>query len=477
MTFTADAAVWTQDTHERTWQMTETAAQPAYASTNPATGEVAATFDFATDAAIGEALAAGHRAFLDWRTLTVQERAALAKRIGGLFAERCDELAQIAVEEMGKPLGEAVEEVEFCQAIFDYYAEHGPDLAADQPITSFSGDQAVVEKRPIGLLLGVMPWNFPYYQVARFAAPNMVLGNTMLLKHAESVPRCAEAIQRLFDDAGVPAGVYQNVFATFGQVEQIIADPRVQGVSLTGSERAGSRIAALAGQHLKKCVLELGGSDPYVVLDADDVAAAATQAWETRIYNTGQACNSNKRMIVMDDVYEPFVARLTELAGGLNPGDYSPLSSRTALDRLKEVVDDAVAQGATLHAGGLVGDGPGAYYSPAVLTGVTPQMRAYREELFGPVAVVYKVSSDEEALELANDTDYGLGGAVFSSDVDRATRVAARLDVGMANVNTPAGEGAEIPFGGVKRSGFGRELGPLGMDEFVNKRMFYVKSS
>lgn len=301
--------------------MTETAAQPAYASTNPATGEVAATFDFATDAAIGEALAAGHRAFLDWRTLTVQERAALAKRIGGLFAERCDELAQIAVEEMGKPLGEAVEEVEFCQAIFDYYAEHGPDLAADQPITSFSGDQAVVEKRPIGLLLGVMPWNFPYYQVARFAAPNMVLGNTMLLKHAESVPRCAEAIQRLFDDAGVPAGVYQNVFATFGQVEQIIADPRVQGVSLTGSERAGSRIAALAGQHLKKCVLELGGSDPYVVLDADDVAAAATQAWETRIYNTGQACNSNKRMIVMDDVYEPFVARLTELAGGLNPGD------------------------------------------------------------------------------------------------------------------------------------------------------------
>lgn len=456
---------------------TSTPTQPAYASTNPATGEVTSEFDFATDDAVEAALAAGASTFLTWRDLPVGERAALAKKVGDLFAERADELAQIAVEEMGKPLGEAAEEVEFCQAIFGYYAEHGPELAADQPITSFSGDDAVVQKRPIGLLLGVMPWNFPYYQVARFTAPNLVLGNTMLLKHAESVPRCAEAIQRIFDDAGVPAGVYQNVFATFGQIETVIADPRVQGISLTGSERAGSAIAALAGQHLKKCVLELGGSDPYIVLDSDDVPAAAKQAWETRIYNTGQACNSNKRMIVMDDIYEPFVGALVDIASGLEQGDYAPLSSRTALERLKDVVDDAVAHGATLHAGGVSGDGPDAYYSPAVLTGVTPDMRAYREELFGPVAVVYKVSSDDEALTLANDTPYGLGGAVFSTDTDRARSIAMRLDVGMANVNTPAGEGAEIPFGGVKRSGFGRELGPLGMDEFVNKRMFYVKTS
>ena len=456
--------------------MTQTQ-QPSYASTNPATGEVTDRFDFATDDAVESALAAGASAFATWRETSIEERAALAKKVGDLFAERSDELARLAVEEMGKPLSEAEEEVEFCQAIFGYYAEHGPALAADQPITSFEGDQAMVQKRPIGLLLGVMPWNFPYYQVARFAAPNLVVGNTMLLKHAESVPRCARAIQQLFDDAGVPRGVYQNVFATFEQIEKVIADPRVQGVSLTGSERAGSRIAELAGRHLKKCVLELGGSDPYVILDTDDVAAAAKQAWETRLYNTGQACNSNKRMIVMDDVYEPFVDELTTLARSLAPDAYSPLSSQTALDRLKEVVDDAVAHGAELHAGGVVGDGPGAYYSPAVLTGVTPQMRAYREELFGPVAVVYRVSSDEEALELANDSDYGLGGAVFSSDPERAARVAARLDVGMANVNTPAGEGAEIPFGGVKRSGFGRELGPLGMDEFVNKRLFYVKDA
>ena len=329
-----------------------TTQQPAYASTDPATGEVSAQFDFATDDAVESALTAGATAFRTWRELSIEERAALATKVGALFAERSDELAQIAVQEMGKPLGEAIKEVEFCQAIFGYYGEHGPTLAADQPITTFSGDQAVVQKRPVGLLLGVMPWNFPYYQVARFAAPNLVLGNAMLLKHAESVPRCAAAIQRLFDDAGVPAGVYQNVFATYAHVETLIADPRVQGVSLTGSERAGSTIAALAGKHLKKCVLELGGSDPYVVLDTDDVAAAATQAWQTRIYNTGQACNSNKRMIVMEDLYEPFVDKLVGLASGLRPGDpanpsdgtFAPLSSRAALERLKELVDDAVAQ-------------------------------------------------------------------------------------------------------------------------------------
>jgi succinate-semialdehyde dehydrogenase/glutarate-semialdehyde dehydrogenase len=298
------------------------------------------------------------------------------------------------------------------------------------------------------------------------------------------VPGCAGAIQGALDAAGVPSGVYQNVFASHAQVERLIGDHRVQGVSLTGSERAGAAVAAVAGRHLKKCVLELGGSDPYVVLDTVDVSGAAAQAWQTRIYNTGQACNSNKRMIVMEDLFEPFVSELTRLAATMEAGDpmvlregtYAPLSSRAAAESLAEIVDDAVAKGATLHAGGELADAPAAYYSPAVLTGVTPGMRAYREELFGPVAVVYAVSSEEEALRLANDSDYGLGGAVFSDDPERALSVATGLDVGMANVNTPAGEGAEIPFGGVKRSGFGRELGPLGMDEFVNKRLLYVKS-
>jgi succinate-semialdehyde dehydrogenase/glutarate-semialdehyde dehydrogenase len=462
--------------------MTQTQTSPTYQIVNPATGEVEQTFETATDAEIEAALSAAHTAYDAWKDVPIEDRAKVVHRVAELFVERKDELGAIATKEMGKPLSEAVGEADFCGDIFDYFADEGPTLAADQPIKTFSGGKAVVQKLPIGPLLGIMPWNYPFYQIARFAAPNLMLGNTIILKHAESVPGSALAVAQLMKDAGVPEGAYVNVFASHEQIETIIADPRIAGVSLTGSERAGAVVAAIAGKNLKKCVLELGGSDPYVILDSDDIAAAADTAWETRISNTGQACNSNKRMIVMDDVFDGFVARLTEHALDLRPGDpnaedegtFAPLSSRRAAEILAEQVDDAVSKGATLHAGGVLGDGPAAYYSPAVLTGITQEMRAYREELFGPVAVVYKVSSDDEALALANDTQYGLGGAVFSTDTERATRIAQRLEVGMSNVNTPAGEGAEVPFGGVKRSGFGRELGPLGMDEFVNKRMFYV---
>jgi len=431
---------------------------------------------------VADALTAAQSAYESWRDVPIKERASTVKRVAELFVERADELAGIATEEMGKPLSEAKEEAEFCGEIFSYFANEGPDLAADQPIKTFSGGRAMVQKLPLGPLLGIMPWNYPYYQIARFAAPNLMVGNTILLKPAESVPRSALAVQKIMDDAGVPAGAYNNLFASHAQIEEIIADHRIQGVSLTGSERAGAVVASIAGKNLKKCVLELGGSDPYVVLDSDDLDQAATTAWETRISNTGQACNSNKRMIVMDDIFEGFVSKLTERAKDLRPGNpaegaegtFAPLSSRAAAEKIAEQVEDAVSKGATLHAGGVLGEGPSAYYSPAVLTGVTPEMRAYREELFGPVAVVYSVADDEEALKLANDTTYGLGGAVFSTDVERVRRLADRLEVGMSNVNPPAGEGAEVPFGGVKRSGFGRELGPLGMDEFVNKRMFYV---
>jgi succinate-semialdehyde dehydrogenase / glutarate-semialdehyde dehydrogenase len=462
--------------------MTQTQTAPAYRIVNPATGEVEQTFDTASDGEIEAVLSAAHSAYEAWKDVPIEERATVVHRIAELFVERKDELGAIATKEMGKPLSEAVGEAEFCGDIFDYFATEGPTLAADQPIKTFSGGRAVVQKLPIGALLGIMPWNYPFYQIARFAAPNLMLGNTVILKHAESVPGSALAVAQLMKDAGVPEGVYVNVFASHDQIATMIADPRIAGVSLTGSERAGAVVASIAGRNLKKCVLELGGSDPYVILDTDDVKAAADTAWETRISNTGQACNSNKRMIVMDDVFDGFVARLTEHAKDLRPGDpkaeedgtYAPLSSRRAAEILAEQVDDAVSKGATLHAGGVLDEGPAAYYAPAVLTGVTKDMRAYREELFGPVAVVYKVSSDDEALALANDTQYGLGGAVFSTDPERATKVAQRLEVGMSNVNTPAGEGAEVPFGGVKRSGFGRELGPLGMDEFVNKRMFYV---
>ncbi|MCT1447035.1 NAD-dependent succinate-semialdehyde dehydrogenase [Brevibacterium casei] len=456
-------------------------AATGYRVENPATGEIIERFDTATDEQIGQVIDDAAEAYLSWREKTIEERAAIVNKVADLFGERKEELAKIIAEEMGKPIPEGVEEAEFSEAIFNYYADNGPEFSKDEEIKSFSGGKAFIQRRPVGVLLGIMPWNFPYYQVARFAAPNLVLGNTIILKHAEICPRSAAAIQQIMDDAGVPKGVYNTVYASHDQIETIIADRRVQGVSLTGSERAGSIVGALAGKYLKKAVLELGGSDPYIILDTDNLDEAVDTAWGTRLYNTGQVCNANKRMIVMDDIYDDFVAGLTERAHSSqksNPSDpieggYSPLSSRAAAENLRKQLDRAVEQGATLVGGELADDGS-AYITPAVLTNVTEQMDAYREELFGPVATVYKVSSDDDALELANDTDFGLGGAVFSKDEERAAKIAQRLDVGMSNVNTPAGEGAEIPFGGTKRSGFGRELGPYGMDEFVNKRMYYV---
>jgi succinate-semialdehyde dehydrogenase/glutarate-semialdehyde dehydrogenase len=461
---------------------TAPSSERGYRVQNPATGEVLETFETATDEQIQSAIASAHTAYEQWKDVAVQDRAGIVKRVATLFTERADELAAIITEEMGKPLSESKGEAEFCTDIFNYFADEAPRLMADQEIKTFSGGRALIQRLPVGPLLGVMPWNYPYYQVARFVAPNLMLGNTIILKHAETCPRSALAIQKIMDDAGVPAGAYVNVFASHEQIADIIADPRIAGVSLTGSERAGAVIGEIAGRNLKKAVLELGGSDPYVVLDSDDVKASARLAWQTRIENTGQACNSNKRLIVMEDIYDDFVAELAEQARGLKPGDpareeegtFAPLSSRAAAEGLAEQNKDAVDKGATVHAGGKLHDGPAAYLEPTVLTGITEEMRAYSEELFGPVAVVYKVSSDEEALRLANDTQYGLGGAVFSTDAERARKVAQGLQVGMANVNIPAAEGAEMPFGGVKRSGFGRELGPLGMDEFVNKRLFYI---
>jgi succinate-semialdehyde dehydrogenase/glutarate-semialdehyde dehydrogenase len=448
---------------------------------DPATGEVTEKFPFATDAEVEQALTAATAAFDGWRKRPIAERVAIVKRVAELFTERSADLAALITKEMGKRPAQAVGEAEFCTDIFGYYADKGPGLIADKPVPGH--DNARIEYRPVGPVLGVMPWNYPYYQVARFAAPALVVGNTVIVKHAENCPSSALAIAQIMKDAGVPEGVYTNIFATHEQVATMIADPRLRGVSLTGSERAGTVVAAEAGRNLKKVVLELGGSDPYIILDTPDVETAAETAWATRMENVGQACNSNKRMIVMNDVYDDFVAALVKRASAMGPranGDdseesYSPMVSRKAAENLLAQVQDAVAKGATLHVGGSLDGDKGAYFAPAVLTGVTPEMRAYKEELFGPVAVVYKVTSDDEAVKLANVVDFGLGGAVWSADEDRATRVAEQLEVGMANVNTPAGEGADLPFGGTKRSGFGRELGPLGIDEFVNKRLFYVQ--
>lgn len=453
-----------------------------YRVQNPATGEIIETFESATDQQIDEAVANADAVYREWREKSVQERANVVKRVAEIFEERKEELARLIAVEMGKTIAESIDEVEFARDIIEYYGVYGPGLITDYEIPSTIPGKAMIEQRPIGVLLGVMPWNFPYYQVARFAAPNLVLGNTILLKHADICARSALTMQEIFEEAGVPVGGYQNVFASHDQIASMIADPRVQGVSLTGSERAGAIIGEQAGRHLKKCVLELGGIDPMVVLDADDVAAVARDAWNFRTYNGGQVCNSNKRLIVMDDIYDEFVAELTRLAQGLKPGDqlnigegeYAPLSTRAAAETVHAQVQKAVSEGARVLAGGELSEGPGAYYSPTVLVDVPRDSESYREEIFGPVATVYRVSSDEEALELANDCALGLGGSVFSTDEARAARIASRLEVGMTHVNIIAAEAAEIPFGGVKRSGYGREMGPIGIGEFANKRLYFV---
>ncbi len=439
-----------------------------YAVIDPATGIEVQSFPTAGEAEVEAAVAAAAQAYATWsRQTSVADRAQLVRRVGELHTERREELADIIGREMGKAKSAALGEVDFCREIHDYYADHAEKLLADQPVELQGSGTAVIRRSAFGVLLGIMPWNYPYYQVARFAAPNLVTGNPIILKHAPQCPESAAALQAMYADAGFPDGAYINLYATNDQVATIIADPRVAGVSLTGSERAGAAVAEIAGRHLKKVVLELGGSDPFVLLSADDLGAAVDAAVEARLENTGQACNAAKRFIVAEGVYDDFVAGFTErmLAGS---ADLSPLSSVAAAETLAKQVDQAVSEGADLAS---KGERQGAYFPPGVLTGVTPENSVFRQELFGPVAMVFKAADEDEAIALANDTPFGLGSYVFSADADQAARVADRLDAGMVFINGVGLEAAELPFGGVKRSGFGRELGTLGIEEFVNKKM------
>ncbi|MFD2080020.1 succinate-semialdehyde dehydrogenase / glutarate-semialdehyde dehydrogenase [Actinopolymorpha cephalotaxi] len=459
--------------------MTATASTD-YRVVDPATGETVQEYPQATNAQIAEALSRADEAFEGWRRTPAKERAAVLTRVAELYEQRKDELAAVITQEMGKPVAQAAGEIDIVVSIYRFYADKGPSFLGDEELDVASGGRAVVRKEPVGTLLGIMPWNYPYYQVARFAAPNLMLGNTMLLKHAPQCPRSALAMERIFADAGLPSGAYVNIFASNEQVAELIADPRIQGVSLTGSERAGAAVAEIAGRNLKKVVLELGGSDPFLVLGTNDLDRAVRQAFVGRMGNAGQACNAAKRIIVLDEHYEPFVERFTAATRDVRPGDptsadtfMGPLSSENAVRMLAEQVDDAVDKGATVLAGGRRMDRPGAWYEPTLLTGIRPGMRAYTEELFGPVAMVYQVGSEEEAVELANTTPYGLGACVFSDDEQQARRVADRLEAGMVFVNAFVGSAAELPFGGVKRSGFGRELGRYGMEEFVNHKLIH----
>ena len=453
-----------------------------YAVVDPATGETVKEYPTISDEELRDAIARADKAHRNWSSVTtVGERAALVRRVGELHGEQRERLAEIIVREMGKPIEQALGEVDFCVDIYGFYADNAEKLMADEPIELLAGEgSAFIRRSSLGVLLGIMPWNYPYYQVARFAGPNLVIGNTILLKHAPQCPESAEAMEQLFRDAGFPDGAYINIFATNEQIEWVIADPRVRAVSLTGSERAGAAVAEIAGRNLKKVVLELGGSDPFILLSTDDLDSAVESAVGARLENSGQACNAAKRFIVVDELYEPFMEKFTAALTAVKPADpnspdttVGPLSSKLAGDRLEDQVKRAVDQGAKLVAGG---ERDGNFFETTILTDITPENDAYREEFFGPVASVYRVGSEDEAIRLANDTPFGLGSYVFTNDREQALRVADQIEAGMVFVNAVGAEGAELPFGGVKRSGFGRELGRFGADEFVNKKLIRVVS-
>ncbi|NLT25363.1 MAG: NAD-dependent succinate-semialdehyde dehydrogenase [Microbacteriaceae bacterium] len=450
----------------------------SYRITNPATAVIEREYELATAAEIEDALARAHAEYAVWSARPLEERIPIIRRVAELYRERRDELAEIISREMGKPIAFGRGEVGISADIFEYYADNAPKFLADEELDVASGGRALVRTAPIGVLLGIMPWNYPYYQVARFAAPNLLLGNTILLKHASNCPESAAAIARIFEDAGLPAGAYINLYVSSRDVPGIIADDRLAGVSLTGSEAAGRAVAEVAGRHLKKCVTELGGNDPYIVLSTNDLDSAVKGAVIGRMANGGQACNASKRAIVADELYDDFVEKYVARMERMQPGDplddgtrFGPLSSEAAVEEILEIVEDAVAKGATLRTGGKRLDRPGAWMEATVLTDVTPEMRAYREEIFGPVGVIYRVADEAAAIELANDSPYGLGSSVTTVDPEQADRVANALETGMVVFDGSGDSEPDLPFGGVKASGIGRELARFGIDEFANKKL------
>ncbi|MFG2446633.1 NAD-dependent succinate-semialdehyde dehydrogenase [Nocardia fluminea] len=457
----------------------------SYAVTDPTTGVVLESYPTASDGDIEVMLDRSAVAQRDWgRDCTVAERADLLGRVAELYVARSEQLAAVIGREMGKPVTQALGEVEFAAAIYQYYADNAVRFLADEPIELAWGGEgsAVVRRSALGTVLGIMPWNYPYYQVARFAAPSLMIGNTVVLKHAAQCPESAALIEQIFADAGYPVGAYQNLYATYEQIENIIADDRIAAVSVTGSERAGSLIAEIAGRHLKKAVLELGGSDPFIVLSTDDLDATVDAAVAARFAeNAGQACNGPKRFIVVDELYDAFVEKLTTRVAAMSPGHPSdshtvlgPLSSESAAADLAAQIARSVSAGAKVAFGG---SRTGAFIEPTILVDIDSSNPASKEEFFGPVASLFRVASEDEAISVANDTPFGLGSYVFTTDPDQAQRVADRLDVGMVFVNLVGAEEPGLPFGGVKRSGFGRELGPLGVDEFVNRKVIRIGAS
>ena len=454
----------------------------AYQSTNPYDGKVLASFDEIDDAQLEAKLHTAAECFdKHWRDTSFEQRKAVLARAAALMRERSKELAEYATLEMGKLIAQSQGEVALSAAILDYYAENAQAFLAPEKLVTPRGE-AMVESSPIGVVFGVEPWNYPYYQVARFAAPNLMAGNVVLVKHASNVPQCALAFERLLADAGAPAGAYTNLFASKDQVARLIDDPRVRAVALTGSEGAGAIVAERAGKNLKKSTLELGGSDAFIVLEDADLGKAVKHAVSGRMGNSGQACTASKRIIVVEAMAGKFLEQFQAAMQAFQPGDpmdkqttLAPLSSSQALKTLVGQVDEAVGHGARVLIGGKRVEGQaGAFMQPTILTDIDAANPAYKQEFFGPVALFFRVPDEAAAIALANDSPFGLGGSVFTQDIERGRRVARQIDTGMVFINSSAVSSPELPFGGVKNSGYGRELSGAGIQEFVNKKLIRV---
>jgi succinate-semialdehyde dehydrogenase/glutarate-semialdehyde dehydrogenase len=451
-------------------------------SINPATNKKLQQFEPQTKDAVVEAIGTAHEAYLAWRTTTFAHRKKCLLKFAKLLRADADEYARTITLDMGKRISESQYEIEYCANIAEFYANGAEQFLADQKM-KVEDENAYIHFEPLGVLMGVMPWNFPFYQVVRFATPNIMAGNTVMVKHASNVPQCAKAIEELFNECGLPEGVYTNLFIPSEFVEAIVSDKRVHGVSLTGSEPAGAAVAALAGKNLKRSVLELGGNDPFIVLEDADLNHTVEHAVKGRMVNAGQSCVASKRFIVVEAIADSFIAGFKEQMSQLKMGDpmdeettLAPLSTEAAAADLLEKVQSSINAGATVLLGGDRPDREGAYFNPTILTDVTPDNPTFDQELFGPVATIYVVKDEAAAIELANRSSYGLGGSVFTADTERGRRVAEQIETGMMFLNQPTRSQAELPFGGIKNSGYGRELSYLGILEFVNKKLIHLGS-
>lgn len=447
---------------------------------NPFTNKSVKTFEEISDKELETKIETAHKQYSKWKDTTIEKRANLLRKVAAIMRKRKKELAQLITLEMGKLIAQSESEIEMCASVYEYYANNGADFMKDKELNVESG-KAIMKLSPIGIILGVEPWNYPFNQVGRLTAPNLMLGNVVMIKHASNVPQCAQAIEDIFKEAGAEDGIYTNLFLSSKKIAKIAEDERVAGLSLTGSEKAGASVAEAAGKNLKKSVLELGGSDPFIVLEDADMDVVIKNAIAGRLGNMGQACTSSKRMIVVESVADDFTNRLLEKIQGMKVGDpadastqVGPLCNEEAAEKIKEQVDETVKAGAKVLLGGKRIDREGAFFEPTILTDIKKGMPAYHEELFGPIVMIYKVKDEEEAIQLANDSSFGLGGSVFSKDIDRAFELASKIETGMVFINEHTGSRPDLPFGGTKRSGYGRELAAYGMNEFVNKKLIYV---